>query len=206
MGRRGVVAITGVGASDVAGAEVGAHAGAPPPCAGVGAGQVERAEVGAGAGRGTSASESGIGGARLTGVGAGLILPRRPQYASAPGPIGCKHPDRDRGSRERARWTEPEVSYIGNFVARDAILHPDRGTVVARCLKAIHKDPCAREIFHPNHIVDSGRLRTGYEKVLKLKRESIGVETAEEDVVSGAEDNTDFESLYLNFEGDIFEV
>jgi hypothetical protein len=131
-----------------------------------------------------------------------LALPSRPKYGVTAGTVtGSNHPDLEKGPRERASWTRAEVDYVGAFVTKDEMLHPGRGNIVARCRKAILKDPSARAIFHPNHIVDSGRLRTGYEKYLKSKRELAVDDTARHGI-----DDAAVEELFLNFDGDIFDI
>jgi hypothetical protein len=95
--------------------------------------------------------------------------------------IGEDHPDKDRGSHQRARWTSSEVTFVGNWVTADQA-GSDRSNPVARCLKAILVNPAARALFHPNHVTDSGRLRAGYEKWKQQKKKAEDGEIEDEEV------------------------
>lgn len=73
---------------------------------------------------------------------------------------GQDHPDGP--NRKKARWTEAEVRYIGNWCEQQLRVNPHHGTLAAACLKHIMTDPAAQRIFHEIHVLDSGRLRHGY--------------------------------------------
>ena len=125
-------------------------------------------------------------------------LPCLPAF-SPPAPpkpmtFGEDHPDREKSSKSRVMWTAAEVDYIAQWCTRDTELHPERGTLVARCRKAILQDPAARRIFHQNHVVDSARLRAGYDKFLKREANAL-----QEFGLDGSEEGD------LDF-GEIFEV
>jgi hypothetical protein len=59
----------------------------------------------------------------------------------------------------RIPWTQDEINFVGNWCKE----HKDANNIVAKCLEYIRNDKEALEIFHPNHIFDSGRLRHGYD-------------------------------------------
>ena len=96
-----------------------------------------------------------------------------PPPAVMPRPLGEDHPERGRDSKQRVVWSSAEVDYIAIWCTRDQELNPGKGTIVARCRKAILLDPAARRVFHPNHVIDSARLRTGYEKFLQRSKTSL---------------------------------
>lgn len=75
--------------------------------------------------------------------------------------FGTAHPDYQNTS-VKARWTDEEKDYIGQWCARKLNENPLTFNVVAKCRKHILNDPDAWPIFHANHVLDSGRLRNGY--------------------------------------------
>jgi hypothetical protein len=79
---------------------------------------------------------------------------------------GSLHPDGGKENLKRARWTDEEVNYIGEKIAKLEKTSPHR--LIARCLAIIKADPDAKAIFHENHVLDSGRLRSGYDAYQKL--------------------------------------
>mmetsp|Transcript_20277 Transcript_20277/g.33942 ORF Transcript_20277/g.33942 Transcript_20277/m.33942 type:complete len:580 (+) Transcript_20277:520-2259(+) len=77
----------------------------------------------------------------------------------------------------RADWTDAEVLYIGEWVEDFRKQHPHYVNVAAKLLEHIRKDPAAVPIFHANHVLDSGRLRTG---ILKWPEMKMRIQFAEE--------------------------
>jgi hypothetical protein len=76
---------------------------------------------------------------------------------------GSDHPAYGKKETERANWTDKEIAYIVNCCERIVREKPEwKKTVVAKCLKAIEKDPEAMKIFHKRHVLGSDRLRAGY--------------------------------------------
>jgi hypothetical protein len=75
---------------------------------------------------------------------------------------GKDHPDYGK-SLKKASWSCPEVGWVADFCENKVAGNPSaKKTIVAKCLKAIQKDPEAMRIFHANHVLNSSRLRTGY--------------------------------------------
>lgn len=79
---------------------------------------------------------------------------------------GLDHPDGP--ERKKARWTDAEVRYIGNWCEQQLRINPHHGTLAAACLKHIMADPAAQRIFHEIHVLDSARLRHGYRMYQRL--------------------------------------
>ena len=76
---------------------------------------------------------------------------------------GSDHPAYGKMETERANWTEQEIGYIVNCCERIVREKPEwKKTIVAKCLRAIEKDPEAIKIFHKRHVLGSDRLRAGY--------------------------------------------
>lgn len=80
---------------------------------------------------------------------------------------GRNHPDFGKPNLKRARWTATEIEYIGDIANELKILGTNN--IISRCLKRLKSDPKARDIFHENHVLDSARLRSGYDAYLKQK-------------------------------------
>jgi hypothetical protein len=96
-----------------------------------------------------------------------------PQLAQAPqwAPVGyyhavwgAEHPDIMKTGAKRALWSVAEKDWIHHWIQS----HPGKETGYAKCLADINGDPSARDIFHPLHVLDSKRIRSGFEAVLKL--------------------------------------
>jgi hypothetical protein len=75
--------------------------------------------------------------------------------------LGTDHPDYGTASK-RARWTDEEVNYIGSWCKNKLHNNPECITLVAQCRMHILEDPAAHPIFHHIHLLDCGRLRSGY--------------------------------------------
>ena len=86
--------------------------------------------------------------------------------------FGMAHPDFGTKGK-RARWTEEEVSYIGSWCANKMRENPHCTTLVAQCREHILTDPFALPIFHSIHVLDSGRLRTGYRAWVSTQKEGF---------------------------------
>ena len=64
----------------------------------------------------------------------------------------------------RVKWTEQEIDYVGKWCTKTLRDNPSNSNnIVARCLTHIRNEPAALRLFHKNHILNSGRLRHGYE-------------------------------------------
>lgn len=91
---------------------------------------------------------------------------------------GEDHPEADRTNPRRVSWSAAELDYIEHW----CIAHLARGVtedrIASRCLQAIKQDPSAHRIFHPNHTLNSGKLRNGYEAYRRravTEKNSIGM-------------------------------
>lgn len=76
---------------------------------------------------------------------------------------GAEHPDIKKTGAKRALWSVAEKDWIHHWIQS----HPGKETAYARCLADINGDPSARDIFHPLHVLDSKRIRSGFEAVVK---------------------------------------
>jgi len=88
---------------------------------------------------------------------------RKPQ---APANWGTEHPDQHTASK-RARWTEAEKNYVGDWITEFELRHPEASNKHAHCLRHIQHDPAALPIFHQYHVQTSARLRNGHRMYLK---------------------------------------
>ena len=79
---------------------------------------------------------------------------------------GTKHPDFALGIAQRCQWTPMEVQWIGRWIIKDTTDHPLMRNRVARCLKALHMEPTMWPWFHRNHVLNSARMRAGWDKYL----------------------------------------
>ncbi len=82
-------------------------------------------------------------------------------------PWGTEHPGYGKTTARnmRVKWSALEINYI-----REWIKHNNDCVAInriAKCLIHIKSDENAFPIFHVNHILNSGRLRTGYDKALQ---------------------------------------
>ncbi len=84
-------------------------------------------------------------------------------------PWGTTHPNFTKPTTRNMRvpWSHNEIGYIMGWIAREGDLALN-GNRVARCLHYICKDSSAYPIFHLHHIMNSGRLRTGFDKAMAL--------------------------------------
>ena len=71
--------------------------------------------------------------------------------------------------QRRVKWSTAEITFVGEWCLRTLSRNPaNQNNIVARCLEHIRSDLQIAEIFHPNHIVSSGRLKHGLECYKKL--------------------------------------
>ena len=72
-------------------------------------------------------------------------------------------------TQTRVKWSTAEITFVGEWCLRTLSRNPaNQNNIVARCLEHIRSDLQIAEIFHPNHIVSSGRLKHGLECYKKL--------------------------------------
>jgi hypothetical protein len=72
-------------------------------------------------------------------------------------------------TQTRVKWSTAEITFVGEWCLRTLSRNPaNQNNIVARCLEHIRSDLHIAEIFHPNHIVSSGRLKHGLECYKKL--------------------------------------
>lgn len=84
---------------------------------------------------------------------------------------GTSHPEYDRAGARKVKWSAQELDYIEEWIGKDT--QGDTNLPVSRCLSAIRLDPGAVHIFHSHHIVNSQRLRNGFESVLRKKKSEL---------------------------------
>jgi hypothetical protein len=80
---------------------------------------------------------------------------------------GAKHPHyKIRQNMLRAKWSKEEIDYIGNWCTKKLQDNIEiRSIIISLCWKHItnpNENAEAIPIFHEIHVLDSGRLRTGY--------------------------------------------
>jgi hypothetical protein len=67
-------------------------------------------------------------------------------------------------SPHRVKWTKDEIIFVGEWCAKTLLENPiNHNNIVARCLEHIRNNQDALQIFHPNHILNSGRLKHALE-------------------------------------------
>lgn len=81
---------------------------------------------------------------------------------------GTSHPEHHRMGVKKVKWSAQELDYVQNWIENDK--QGDSNLAVSRCLAAIRNDRHATHIFHPHHILNSGRLRNGYDSIIKKKK------------------------------------
>ena len=99
---------------------------------------------------------------------------RQPIVASAVSSVGLLHPSIANSGR-KIHWTETEINIVGTWCERYKAQHPGNTYVVAGCLRYILNDSDVRQHFHPHHLMDSARLRWGWERYKELEQESSTV-------------------------------
>ncbi len=83
--------------------------------------------------------------------------------------VGLLHPCIADSSGRRVPWTDNEISIVGTWCTRYKSQHPGNINVVAGCLRYILNDNDVRQQFHPHHVLDSTRLRWGWQKYQELR-------------------------------------
>ena len=75
------------------------------------------------------------------------------------------HPQAEAESGKRFMWTDYEVYHVGTTCEWIVANTPDRaGFLLAECLEKLKQNPDKLKYFHPHHVIDSGRLRSGWEQ------------------------------------------
>ncbi len=84
-------------------------------------------------------------------------------------PWGTNHPSfgHDTPKNMRAPWSPAEIDYLLDWIDSHPKLITGNTNKIAKCLHHIENDEKALPIFHLNHVLNSGRLRTGFEKALQ---------------------------------------
>lgn len=88
-------------------------------------------------------------------------------------PWGTMHPSFNKVSKsmcQRAIWSDDELNYLGRWIDK---FGTDNSCRVARCLHHIYQDESATPIFHQIHVLNSGRLRAGFDRLAKIKQSTI---------------------------------
>lgn len=83
-------------------------------------------------------------------------------------PWGTNHPAYNKTTPKnmRVQWSNEEIEYIMKWIVQNKdTLAVNR---VAKCLHHIEQDEQAYPVFHLNHVLTSARLRTGYDKAMKM--------------------------------------
>ena len=84
---------------------------------------------------------------------------------------GTSHPEYQRLTVRKVKWSAQELQYIEEWIDND--VQGDTNIQVSRCLAAIRLDPRAVHIFHSHHILNSSRLRNGFDSIIKKKKMRI---------------------------------
>ncbi len=80
--------------------------------------------------------------------------------------IECVHKYRS-SPNKRIPWSAAEVNFVGEWCNKNSSCT----NVIAQCRKYILSHPEIKSIFHPSHIIDSGRLRHGADAFAKKIKE-----------------------------------
>jgi len=78
--------------------------------------------------------------------------------------VGTLHPFFNEAHARRVKWTDTEVNMVGTWIVNYLRLYPDCSCVISKCLSYILSDKTVYPNFHPNHVMDSTRLRYGWER------------------------------------------
>ncbi len=84
---------------------------------------------------------------------------------------GLLHPSPTLDSVRRVPWSPKEITIVGTWCKRFREQHPGNVNVVAKCLEFINKNDKLKEHFRPHHVMDSTRLRWGWQKYQEEQRE-----------------------------------
>ena len=85
-------------------------------------------------------------------------------YSGSVSGVGLLHPFFNETHARRVKWTGTEVNIVGTWIVNFLRLYPDCNCVISKCLSYILSDETVYPNFHPNHVMDSTRLRHGWEK------------------------------------------
>jgi hypothetical protein len=85
---------------------------------------------------------------------------------------GTDHPCYHQNNGGRIKWSDREIEYISQWFNLNLKKKPNMLNPVRKCLTAILSDPNAVPIFHIRHILDSGRLRSGYDHYKRIEEEN----------------------------------
>ncbi len=82
-------------------------------------------------------------------------------------PWGTAHPSFNKSTlmNKRVKWSNNEVNYIRNWISMQP--NPNESNRVSKCLRHIKNDPKAMPLFHMNHILNSGGLRSGFDRAFE---------------------------------------
>jgi len=87
---------------------------------------------------------------------------------------GSAHPYGMKTDVFKVTWSPAEIKYIGKTAEE---IKSQQGNspkrLCAQILRKIVNDPSAKKIFHIHHVLDSTRIRAGYEAHLKLTGQNI---------------------------------
>lgn len=76
---------------------------------------------------------------------------------------GRDHPAYDRKNVRKVPWSPAEIKYIGDKVTMLNALPNPPVNMMSHCLKLINEDAVAQDIFHQHHVLNSARMRPGYD-------------------------------------------
>ena len=72
--------------------------------------------------------------------------------------------------QKRVKWSDEEINFVGQWCEKMLKQNPaNQNNIVSRCLAYIREHMSIAAIFHPNHIVSSGRLKHGLEAYNKRR-------------------------------------
>jgi hypothetical protein len=78
------------------------------------------------------------------------------------GSFGACYSGKSNAHGKRFEWTPEEIEWLKNWFAANPADMPNR---YAACLQALREAPCSvKGMFHPNHVSNSDRLKTGAQR------------------------------------------
>jgi hypothetical protein len=92
---------------------------------------------------------------------------RRPQLVHAN--WGTAHPCFHQNNPKRVKWSDEEIDYLSQWFNFNIKKYPNMTNPTSKCLAAIKSDPNALPIFHSHHILNSARLRVGYDHYKRIE-------------------------------------
>ena len=91
-----------------------------------------------------------------------------------PAPWGSKHPEYHKPPHMKVKWSDAEIAYIEKWLQNRKVItditHKSQTNIYSQCLKDIKKDAAALPIFHLRHVVNTTRLRNGFDAVKRIKK------------------------------------